>query len=69
MWFGIAAMFLYQLFLLPLTALVVGAIALGRNDPGRQGGKWMAWVGLCLGGLYTLMAMVHYASAWTASVG
>ena len=65
MWFGIAAMLLYQFILLPLTAAVVGTIALTRNDPGRQGGKWMAWVGVCLGGVYTLMALAYYATAWS----
>lgn len=59
---GIASMFLYQLILLPLGALVLGMMAVGRNDPGRLTGKWRAVVGLILGILYSLLALFRLAT-------
>jgi len=58
-WLGIVSMFIFQLVLVPLAALILGVSAVTRNDPGRLTGKWRAWVGLLLGGVYTLLALVR----------
>lgn len=57
-WLGIVSMLIYQVVLVPLAALILGVSAVTRNDPGRLTGKWRAWVGLLLGGVYTLLALV-----------
>lgn len=45
-WLGIVSMFIFQLVLVPLAALILGVSAVTRNDPGRLTGKWRAWVGV-----------------------
>lgn len=59
LWLGIVSMFIYQLVLVPLAAFVLGLSSVARNDPARLTGKWRAWVGLILGGIYTLLALVR----------
>lgn len=58
---GLLAMFAYQIWILPVGAVMVGGAALMRNDPGGLTGKWRAWVGLVLGVLYSLLMITTYA--------
>lgn len=62
-WLGIISVVIYQLLVIPIAAFVLGIMAVARNDPGRLTGKWRAWVGLILGGLYTLTGLLAWLRA------
>jgi hypothetical protein len=55
---GVASMFVYQLYLVPLAAIITGAFGVARNDPGRLTGKWRGWLGIVLGTVYLFAALV-----------
>jgi len=56
---GIVSMFVFQLILVPIAALVLGIVALSNFDSETQKGKWMAVTGVVLGSIYTLTAIVY----------
>lgn len=60
---GIAGAAIYQVIIIPIAAFVLGIMAVSRNDPGRLTGKWMGWIGIVLGGIYTLLAIVRLLQA------
>ena len=60
---GLLSMFAYQIIVFPIGAAVTGLLGVTRNDPGRLTGKWRGWLGLLLGGAYTLLATVRFLGA------
>lgn len=62
-WLGLLGVFLFQIFVIPIAAAVLGAMTVSRHDPGRLTGKWRGWIGLILGGLYTLVALARFTSS------
>jgi uncharacterized membrane protein len=56
---GIASVFLFQLIVLPIAALVTGILGLSKFDEATQTGRWMAITGIVLGGLYGLLGSVR----------
>src|SRR5205807_1385595 len=53
---GLASIFLYLIGIVPLLAVVFGGWGLASFDQASQKNKWMAWVGLALGVVYTVMS-------------
>jgi hypothetical protein len=56
---GLVSVFAFQLVILPISALVTGAIALIRFDRATEKGLWMAVAGLVLGGIYAALGMIR----------
>lgn len=57
---GIAAVFLYFLGIIPLLGILFSIIGVGTFDEKTQKGMWMAWWGLGLSAVYTLVYLNHY---------
>ena len=57
---GLVSIVLYEIGILPLTAVAVGVTGLVRHDPRIQSGRWMAVVGVVLGVIFSFMYLVAY---------
>ena len=44
----------------PVAAIVLGALGLERISGGAAGSRWMAWTGIVLGILYTVVAFMMW---------
>ena len=58
--FGIIAMFLYVIWLLPVLAIVFSSIGLARASERKGVGQIKSWIGLVLGIIYTFMSLTGY---------
>ena len=56
---GIISVFVFQLVVLPIAALVTGIVAVSNFDEATQKGRWMAITGIVLGGIYGLLGSVR----------
>lgn len=56
---GLISIFTFQIIVVPILAVIFGAVALSRFDPATQKGKWMAVMGLILGILYALLGSIR----------
>lgn len=59
---GIVSAFVFQLLLPQLFAIILGVMALRRDTHSQPTGRWRAWTGLALGGIYALLAVARLAS-------
>ena len=57
---GIVSIFAFTIGVIPIATVIVAVIALARFDARRHKGRWMAWTGLVLGGVYTFAYLEYY---------
>jgi hypothetical protein len=57
---GLVSVVLYFVGVIPILAIVFSGIGLATFDEGRQKNRWMAFVGLALGVVYTVVMLNHY---------
>lgn len=58
--FGVVSIFLYEVGILPIAAVILSAFGLGTFKAEEHSGRWMGIGGLVLGCLYTLMYLISY---------
>lgn len=57
--FGIASMFLYQIYFIPVIAIISGIIGISTFDDNFERNKWFGIVGLIFGILYLMCYIVY----------
>lgn len=57
---SLVSIVLYEIWIVPILAVIFSAVGLGTYRPGEQSGRWMAGVGLVVGVVYTFMYLASY---------